>query len=267
MFDDQCLRVLDSMDEAHAAYHQAEVFGGPSIHFHHRSLQAARAQDFERCAEHVYAMLASWGMHRMGRGGSKMRDFEEFRFSLHDVWPAAMQLQRQAPDSLSENDWATLKTIFCGIRCMATGTSIVGNSKVMAHLLPNLIAPVDREYTLTFLFGNGQVTNSIELEWKTLVRILDGFFYPVVQSPLFQRKAAGWLAQGGGTNWDTSELKIVDNLVTRHDESCPGYPPAVAAPRPRPLFPRNRALQHAGNCLRRPPRPRWRKRNRPPPSA
>ena len=41
----------------------------------------------------------------------------------------------------------------------------MGNSKVLAHLLPNLIPPVDREYTLTFLFRNKQVTNGLNEEW------------------------------------------------------------------------------------------------------
>jgi hypothetical protein len=213
MFDDQRNRLLRSLDEAHAAYHQAELFSGPSVHFHLRSLQAAHAQDFERFAEYVYATLASWGMHRMGPGGAKMGDFEGFRSSLRDVWPSARVLQQKTPANLTECDWATLKTVFCGIRCMASGTSLVGNSKVMAHLLPNLIPPVDRAYTLTFLFKHSRIKNGKESEWKTLVQILDGFFYPVVRSPLFQKKAQEWLAQSNRSNWDTSELKIVDNLL------------------------------------------------------
>jgi hypothetical protein len=213
MFDDQRNRLLGALDAAHDAYYRAEIFGGPSLHFHLRSLEAARAQDFERFAEYVYAVLASWGMHRMGPGGSKMREFEEFRASLQVVWPAALRLQDKTPGNLNESDWPDLKTVFCGIRCMASGTSLVGNSKVMAHLLPHLIPPVDREYTLKFLFGNGQIRNGIEVEWKKLVQILEGFFYPVAQFPLFQSKAESWLAHNDRFKWDTSHLKILDNLV------------------------------------------------------
>jgi hypothetical protein len=212
-FDDQRKRLLESLDEAHAAYHKAELFSGPSVHFHVRSLEAAQAHDLDRSAEYLYAMLASWGMHRMGHGGPKMREFEEFRSSLRDVWPDAMLLQQRSPTSLNECDWAALKKVFCGIRCMKTGTSLVGNSKVMAHLLPNLIPPVDREYTLSFLLGSGQITNGIDMEWTTLAEILDDFFYPIISSPLFQQKAVEWLAQSDRSKWDSSQLKIVDNLV------------------------------------------------------
>jgi hypothetical protein len=38
---------------------------------------AARDRQFDRFAESTYAMLAAWGMHRMGSGGSKMREFDE----------------------------------------------------------------------------------------------------------------------------------------------------------------------------------------------
>lgn len=213
MFEDQRNRLLTSLDAAHDAYYQAEIFGGPSLHFHLRSLEAARTQDFERFAEYVYAVLASWGMHRMGPGGSKMREFEEFRASMQVVWPAALRLQEKAPGDLNETDWSDLKTVFCKIRCMASGTSLVGNSKVMAHLLPRLIPPVDREYTLKFLFRNGQITNGIEVEWKKLVRILEGFFYPIVQSSVFQSNAEIWLTCNDAFKWDTSPMKVVDNLV------------------------------------------------------
>jgi hypothetical protein len=176
VFDDQQNRLLANLDVAHESYYRAELFGGPSLHFHLRCLEAIFQRDFERFTDCAYAVLASWGMHRMGPGGSKMREFGEFQSSIPGVWRIALSLQAKVPDSLSQSDWQRMRDIFCGIRCMAGGTSLVGNSKVMAHLLPNLIPPVDREYTLKFLFRHGQITNGIDLEWSKLQQILDGFF-------------------------------------------------------------------------------------------
>jgi hypothetical protein len=213
MFETQRQQLLNSLEAAHDAYYRAEVFGGPSLHFHLRSLQTARVQEFDRFAEYVYAVLASWGMHRMGPGGSKMRDFAEFHESLRSVWPAALRLQAMTPSDLDDSDWTGLRAIFCGIRCMASGTSLVGNSKVMAHLLPNLVPPIDREYTLKFLFGHGQITNGIEVEWEKFKKILSGFFYPVLQSESFKSRAEQWIQQPDIFKWDTSPLKVVDNLI------------------------------------------------------
>jgi hypothetical protein len=213
MFDDQRNQVLATLDEAHDAYYRAEVFGGPSLYFHLKNLEAARARDFEPFAEYVYAVLASWGMHRMGPGGSKMRDFGEFSFSLKSIWQLGLELQDKSPNNLNEADWSDLKKIFTNLSFMASGTSLVGNSKVMAHLIPNLVPPIDREYTLKFLFGNGQIKNDIEAEWDKLKQILLGFFYPILQSPHFLSKASEWMMHADRFKWDTSLLKIADNLV------------------------------------------------------
>jgi hypothetical protein len=213
MFETHQERLLQSLDVAHAAYYRAGTFGGPSLYFHLRALEAGKAADFGRFAESVYALLAAWGMHRMGRGGSKMREFEDFQTSLKPLWPAVLSLQQAAPDDLGERGWRNLGEVFRGIRCMATGTSLVGNSKVMAHALPNLVPPVDREYTLRFLFGSGNIANDIDREWEILQAILRDFFYPIVRSASFKPRAIEWQEKRAEFRWDTSPLKIADNLV------------------------------------------------------
>ena len=213
MFEPQRTELLRELDAAHAAYYEAAVFGGPSLHFHLRALAAAQAKDLASFSEAAYAMLASWGMHRMGRGGSKMREFDEFAASLSAVWPLVIKLQDTLPHELANHHWDDLAALFFGIKAMATATSLVGTSKVMAHALPKLVAPVDREYTLTLLFGNGQIRNDKQAEWTTLRHILEHFFYPVSASPTFVAKAEAWMKESATFRWDTSPLKVVDNLL------------------------------------------------------
>lgn len=184
----------------------------PSLYFHQKALQAAEG-DFDRFADLVYAVLASWGMHRMGRGGSKMREFADFRASLANVWDLVTDLRRATPDSLDETGWRDLRRAFVGIRCMATGTSLVGNSKVLAHALPNIVAPVDREYTMNFLFGSSHIVNGIEGEWEILRTVLCRFFYPLAQADALKPKLRPWMENSHFYPWDTSALKIVDNLI------------------------------------------------------
>src|SRR5262245_60349385 len=102
---------------------------------------------------------------------------------------------------------------FFRLRCMATGTSLVGNSKVMAHALPNLVAPVDREYTLRFLFGRTNIANDLESEWAKLQVILRDFFYPIARAESFKLKVREWQERRAEFRWDTSPLKTADNLV------------------------------------------------------
>jgi hypothetical protein len=212
-FDRQSQHLLQNLDLAHAAYYQAETFGGPSLYFHQKAIEAAATLDVGRFAECTYATLASWGMHRMGQGGSKMCDFATFYDSLKTVWPLVVLFREKQPANLAADDWRGLKSLFIGIKCMRTATTLVGNSKVMAHALPNLVPPVDREYTLKFLYGRGGIKNDIEVEWRKLEEILRGFFYPVSASVPFREAARSWLQQRHHFVWDTSELKVIDNLV------------------------------------------------------
>ena len=199
-------------EAAHTAYYRSEVFGGPSLYFHKRALNSAGVS-LDAFAESAYAVLASWGMHRMGPGGSKMCEFAEFKASLAPLWPTITALRSAAPESLGPGDWRDLSRVFVGLRCMASRTALVGNSKVMSHALPRLIPPVDREYTLKFLFGTGRIVNDLEREWQMLQTILRGFFYPVLASQLLRAKFDEWMRESEVFRWDTSPLKIVDNLI------------------------------------------------------
>jgi hypothetical protein len=213
MFETYRERLLQSLDAAHTAYYNAGTFGGPSLYFHLRALEAGKAGDCGRFADSAYALLTSWGMHRMGSRGAKMLEFEEFEASLRPLWPTVLHLQQAPPENLGENDWCELGDVFRGIKCMKTGTSLVSNSKVMAHALPNLVAPVDRQYTLRFLFDSTNIANDRDQEWETLQAILRGFFYPVVRAETFRAKAREWQAEQARFRWDTSPLKIADNLL------------------------------------------------------
>ncbi len=43
MFEAPRTELLRNLDAAHAAFYGAAVFGGPSLHFHVRALEAAQA--------------------------------------------------------------------------------------------------------------------------------------------------------------------------------------------------------------------------------
>ncbi len=163
-------------------------------------------------------MLASWGMHRMGTGGSKMLEFDEFVASIKSVWQRVLKLQSRTPDQLGEGDWEDVAGIFFGLKAMRSSTSLVGNSKIMAHALPKLVAPVDREYTLTLLFGKKDIRNEKNLEWATLRNILEQFFYPISSTTAVTIKAKAWMMDPT-YKWDTSALKIVDNLIIGFQKS------------------------------------------------
>lgn len=205
--------ILQNLTVYHDAFYAADTFKGPCLYFHRKALEAATTDSFTKHVEYIYAVLTSWGMHRMGSGGSKMQDFEKFFLSIEALQPIISVARNFIPGQMSENDWMCLKDVFNGISVMASGTTIVGNSKVMHHLLPNIIPPIDREYTLWFLKGNGNIRNDLESEWTMMREIISDFFIPILRAETFKSHVAEWMRRENLYPWDTSEMKIIDNLI------------------------------------------------------
>jgi len=212
-FDKRVADVLANAERYHSAYYAAEIFRGPSLYFHRRSLETRSDPTSHTHLECIYATLASWGMHRMGKGGSKMRPFEEFRESAEAVQPEIRAAQRLDYRCMREADWGILEKIFRSIKVMTSRTSLVGHSKVMAHMAPNIVPPIDREYTLRYLRGTTNIRNNLSGEWAEMRRIISDFFIPVAMDMRFERRATQWMADPERFPWDTSLLKVIDNLV------------------------------------------------------
>jgi hypothetical protein len=124
-----------------------------------------------------------------------------------------LRLQGRQALELIQEDWDELGALFLAVQAMASSGSLVGNSKVMAHAIPNLVPPVDREYTLRFLRPGKSVPSTKDEEWSLLRQLLKEFFYPIVGDKRFSEKVAAWMAPTSGYKWDTSPLKVVDNLI------------------------------------------------------
>ncbi|MBP3192960.1 hypothetical protein [Natronogracilivirga saccharolytica] len=212
-YQDKIRNILSNADNYHDVYYKAKTFRGPSLYFHERALATRHDPASLTHLEYVYATLATWGMHRMGSGGSKMCSFEVFSQSIQRLIGRVLEAQTFDFREMSEIKWAVLKEIFCGVKVMASGTSLVGNSKVMHHMLPNVIPPIDRQYTLDFLRENKNIRNDLEAEWLTMKEIISQFFIPVASNATFYLKAEQWVKTKKDYPWDTSILKVVDNLV------------------------------------------------------
>lgn len=205
--------LLENAVAYHEQFYLKQTFYGPSLHFHRRALQAWNSNDLEPCLELIYATLTSWGMHRMGSGGSKMKSFGAFGESILSLVPQIEEARTFTPATMREQDWQTLRSVFIATDVMATETKLVGNSKVMAHLMPNIIPPIDREYTLKFLTGHKNIKNDLEAEWKYMREIIEKLFIPLALNDGFKQLASEWMADQNRYPWDTSIFKIIDNLI------------------------------------------------------
>ena len=139
-------------------YKQFCAFGGPCVYFHRACLEEGRRQFLsERHIELLYATLTAWGMHRMGdaeKTKAKLTDWEVFYDSLSTQVKALQPFRRLTLMHLTEKEYSeavsSLQLCYRKLRLSISGATIVANSKALYHLLPDLIPPIDRQYTIRF---------------------------------------------------------------------------------------------------------------------
>lgn len=212
-YTEKVQQILQKAETYHQAYYRAEIFGTPCLYFHMQALKTRQDPTSTKHLEYVYATLISWGMHRLGKGGSKMRDFGTFFESIKPLKDDILKAQTFDCYEMDEDKWTILETIFKGIQVMDSRTSLVGNSKAMHHMLPNIVPPIDRTYTLSFLHGNTIIRNDVDGEWQLMKRIISDFFIPVATDDRFKLLANDWVNRSSEYPWDTSAFKIIDNIV------------------------------------------------------
>lgn len=210
--------IQNNHKEYYEAFERLGPFGGPSLYFHTRALDV-REKAFEEnfsdeykkhFLEMVYATLVSWGMHRMGESGAGMVNFSKFIESIN--WD---DIKKVANDSTQNLD-----CIYNSIKIMDGKTHLVGNSKVMAHLFPKIVAPIDRQYTLSYLC-DGNTGIPINRDGKSYNQldcfkgITENFYHKVFEGEAGEalKKFCGGLVEENNGGWNTSELKVIDNLI------------------------------------------------------
>jgi hypothetical protein len=207
--------LIAGFDQYVRAFNNANPFTGPSLYFHLKTVAVLRrlsapseALHCDEFFDYLYATLTAWGMHRMGPGGAKLADLQEIKQSFLAQEQSIRELESlsmskisgfELPDIASKL-WAVLD----GLRVGAGGTKIVANSKALHHLLPDLMPPIDRAYTLRFFFNNTTLSQGDEAAFREIY-------------PHFHEVAVACQGhidrQVGSGPWNTSQTKVVDNAI------------------------------------------------------
>ena len=208
--------LISGFDDHVRRFEAAGLFSGPSIYFHDRAIARRRAHTSitgllsdERFLEYVYAVLPSWGMHRLGPQRAKVRDFGDLVASLHavapmleELWP--LHIARLPPggaDQLARRVWQ----VIAELRVSTSGTQIVAGSKALHHVLPDLIPPIDRQYTLRFFTGNTTLATGDQ-------RAFLAVFPDLVEIAERSHEAIGRALSRGGV-MATGPTKVIDNAI------------------------------------------------------
>jgi len=143
----------------------------------------------------------------MGRSSTKLRDLPEIKASLRAQLPRIELLQdirlasipvAEFPPVLREI-WITLDALTVSV----ADVKIVANSKVLHHILPELVPPIDRTYTYNLFYGRNMLSISERDAFKEILTRLHRVV--LAQKALLQSAV--------GAGWYSSETKVIDNAV------------------------------------------------------
>ena len=201
-------------------------FTGPSLYFHKKAIEMARHDLWflsNRHIEYIYATLGSWGMHRMDSRGAKMPYFEKvgneeenhFKESILKYKESFLCLRNyKSIVSVSEKEFNNilpeLTEICFEINATKSDAKLVSGSKTLAHILPDLVPPIDRQYTLQFMYGNKNHPIGDDEKGKEVFKEVMQYMYNLYKQ---NQKLTELANKNIDSDFNTSLPKILDNIV------------------------------------------------------
>ena len=186
-------------------YKRELKFPHSSNYFHKRVLNMINTSKFNRLFDNnlflelVYASLSTWGLDRMD-GKARLEKFIKFKESIFKNLDLLINLSQAKLEELNDKEMKkieqSLTILFENLKVMESKSKLVGVSKALHHILPNLILPMDRKYTLNFfyeekfrksvqirgdekeifleIFKNSHfISRKLNLNWKDLINVRD----------------------------------------------------------------------------------------------
>jgi hypothetical protein len=222
-----------SFGEGADRFEAEALFTGPSVYFHlktrrllneRRSITDCHERALASCLEDdyflesLYATLTSWGLHRMGPMKAKLVGFDDFKRALRNRRDAICKLTRYRIGALHQNEVGAITQevwkLVEGLEIGLSEAKIVRGTKALHHLLPELVPPMDRAYTLKFFL---HVTHFDESkEEMAFHQIFPQFWRISIRCAAEVEKR---LLKGG--DWNTSFTKVLDNAIVGYVRAHP----------------------------------------------
>jgi len=155
----------------------------------------------------IWATLEKWDMNKRR---AKLVDVPIMCASIRSHQERLISLYRYRLEELAESDieevLEELSELFYGLKIMATRRRIVGVSKTLHFLLPDLVMPIDSSNTMHAFYGNNRYGNSAEKEFKTFTDIF-------MKSHRIAKRLKLSKSDVSGLRWSCSVPKLIDNAV------------------------------------------------------
>ncbi len=167
--------------------------------------------------ELLHATLQAWGMDQRA---ARLVALDDLRRSVVANADAIAELQDLSLRDLDASSAIAvagqLTDLMQRLRVSDSGTKMVAFTKAVHHLLPQLVPPMDRQYTLRFFFPPNGRTNPIDPWFPRLYRWCAAIAFA-------NRDALPSLVGGhddlASSVFNTSEAKLIDNAIVEYQSS------------------------------------------------
>jgi hypothetical protein len=154
----------------------------------------------------------------MGRQKAKVGEFNDFVESFREVAPAVARLWTLRITDVPADDVDDVaQGVWEIIACLQVSTSrtrVVAGSKALHHVLPDLVPPIDRQYTFRFFTGQMSVSHGEQaafLEWFPLLCEIGRVRRVEIDAAVTR---GGFMATG--------PAKVIDNAIMGFIQAQPG---------------------------------------------
>jgi aromatic ring-cleaving dioxygenase len=157
--------------------------------------------------KNIHATLVKWNMAQQG---AKLVSIDIMSDSIRSHQEMLIELYKYRIESIAEYQLLgisrQLRQLFCGLEIMASKRRIVGVSKAIHFLLPDLAMPIDGKYTLPAFYGYNRYVDSAE---KESIIYNDIFMktYEIIKKLKISRTDVS------GNTWSCSVPKLIDNAI------------------------------------------------------
>jgi hypothetical protein len=197
---DKFLRIFDSrppfQKPGQLDYHKN------TISFRKREGSATNAINNDLFLRSLYQTLQAWGI---GLRGSHLSPYSEFKEALQSKTNQIANLDGLRIDDpqldlqrLSDDLWQLMDSL----EIVQNITKLVACSKALHHILPELVVPIDREYTRKFFGWHGP-----EFQYSQ-----KKFLFLAIENFATIARATN-PEQFVGKKWNTSQTKVIDNAI------------------------------------------------------
>lgn len=173
-----------------------------TIKYLRASGSAVNAIQDDKFLKSLYETLKAWGI---GVRGSKLAPFSKFKEAILDFKPQINELDGISIDKLGNNVSSISSKIWRLIEEMDVvynKAKVVACTKTLHHILPDLVVPIDRQYTQAFFNWQGPV---FQYEQSKCFKEAFMNFERIARSVAPQKYV--------GSGWNTSRTKIIDNAI------------------------------------------------------